>query len=74
MGLIQIDPVGWLPDSLKQQIIDSVVTSIADKAEKVLGDEFGQALKRLRSDVASQDAADKGLKEATDRFVRECTV
>ena len=43
MGLIQIDPVGWLTDSLKQQIIDSVVTSIADKAEKVLGDEFGQA-------------------------------
>ncbi len=30
MSLIQIDPIGWLPDSLKQQIIDNVVTFVAD--------------------------------------------
>lgn len=74
MGLIEIDPVGWLPESLKRQIIDSVATSIADKAEKVLGGEFSQSLKRLRSDVAFQEAVDRGLKEATDGFVRQYTV
>ena len=33
MTLIQIDPIGWLPDSFKQQIIDGVVTFVADQAE-----------------------------------------
>jgi hypothetical protein len=36
MSLIQIDPIGWLPDSLKQQIIDSVVTFVAGQAEETL--------------------------------------
>jgi LuxR family glucitol operon transcriptional activator len=74
MSLIQVDLFGWLPDSLKQQIIDSVVTFVADQARKVLGEEMSQALQRLRSDAAFQDAVDRGLKEATDRFVREYTV
>jgi hypothetical protein len=74
MSLIQVDLFGWLPDSLKQQIIDSVVTFVADQAKKVLGEEVSQALQRLRSDAAFQDAVDRGLKEATDRFVREYTV
>lgn len=74
MSLIQVDLIGWLPDSLKQQIIDSVVTFVADQAKKALGDEVSEALKRLRSDAAFQDAVDKGLREATDRFVREYTV
>ncbi len=74
MSFIQIDPVGWLPDSLKQQIIDGVVTFVADQAKKTLGDEVSQALKWLRSDAAFQDAVNRGLKEATDRFVREYTV
>ena len=42
-GVVCWQSIGWLPDSLKQQIIDSVVTSVADKAENVSGDEFGQA-------------------------------
>jgi tetratricopeptide (TPR) repeat protein len=71
MSLIQIDPLGWLPDSFKQQIIDTVVTFVADQAEKVLGDEAVQTLRRLRSDAPFQQAVDQGLKEATDRFVRE---
>jgi len=74
MSLIQVDLVGWLPDSLKQQIVDSVVTFVADQAKKALGDEVSQALKRLRSDAAFQDAVDRGLKEATNRFVREYMV
>jgi len=74
MSLIQVDLVGWLPDSLKQQIVDSVVTFVADQAKKALGDEVSQALKRLRSDAAFQDAVDRGLKEAADRFVREYMV
>ena len=74
MSFMQIDLVGWIPDSLKQQIIDGVVTFVADQAKKTLGDEVSQALKRLRSDAAFQDAVDRGLKEATDRFVREYTV
>lgn len=74
MSVISIDLIGWLPDSLKQEIIDGIVTLVADQAEKVLGDQVSQALKRLRSDAAFQDAVDRGLKEATDRFVREYMV
>ena len=74
MSLIQVDLVGWLPESLKQQIIDSVVTFVAGQAEKAGRDDVSQALKRLRSDASFQDAVDRGLKEATDRFVREYTV
>lgn len=74
MSFIQIDPAGWLPDSLKQQIIDGLVTFVADQAKKALGEEVSQALKQLRSDAAFQDAVNMGLKEATDRFVREYTV
>ena len=74
MSLIQVDLVGWLPDSLKQQVIDSVVTFVAKQAEKAGRDDVSQALKRLRSDAGFQDAVDRGLKEATDRFVREYTV
>jgi LuxR family glucitol operon transcriptional activator len=74
MSFIQIDLVGWIPDNLKQQIVDSVVTFVADQAKKTLGDEVSQALKRLRSDAAFRDAVDQGLKDATDRFIREYTV
>ncbi len=74
MSLIQVDLVGWLPDSFKQQIIDSVVTFVAEQAEKAERDDVSQALKRLRSDASFQDAVDQGLKEATERFVREYTV
>jgi len=63
--------VGWLPASLKRQLIDSLVAFVADQAQEALGDEVSHALKRLRSDAAFQDAVDKGLKEATDCFVRE---
>lgn len=73
MSPIPVNLVGWLPASLKQQLIDSLVTFVADQAQKVLGDEVSHALKRLRSDAAFQDAVDKGLQEATDRFVREYT-
>jgi hypothetical protein len=74
MSLIQIDPIGWLPDSFKEQIIDSVVSFVADQAEKVLGDEVSQTLRRLRSDAPFQQAVDRGLKEATDRFLGEYMV
>jgi tetratricopeptide (TPR) repeat protein len=74
MSFIQIDPIGWLPDHFKQQIIDSIVTSVTAQAEKAGRGGLGRALKRLRSDAAFQQAVDQGLKEATDRFVREYTV
>jgi len=62
MGLIQIDPLGWIPDPTKQQIIDGIVTFVADQANKTLGDEVSQALERLRSDAAFQKAVNEGLK------------
>lgn len=74
MSLIQIDPMGWIPDPVKQQIVDGIVTFVADQAKKTLGDEVSRSLTRLRSDAAFQGAVDEGLKEATDRFVREYMV
>ncbi len=74
MSFLQIDLVGWLPDRFKQQIIDGIVTSVSQQAEKAGRGGLSQALKRLRSDAAFQQAVDRGLRDATDRFVREYTV
>jgi tetratricopeptide (TPR) repeat protein len=71
MSFIQIDPLGWIPDRTKQQIIDSIVTFVAEQAEKVRGKRVSRTLRKLRSDAAFQKAVDQGLKEATERFVRE---
>ena len=43
MSIIQVDLVGWLPDSLKREIIDGMVTFVADQAQKALGDEVSHA-------------------------------
>lgn len=61
MSFIQIDPAGWIPDPVKQQIIDGVVTFVADQAKKTLGDEVSQAVKRLVHRAATPGAgADDG--------------
>ena len=53
MTLIQIDPIGWLPDSFKQQIIDSVVTFVADQAESGIP----PRARRTRKDLKSSSGA-----------------
>jgi hypothetical protein len=71
MSFIKFDLTSWLPASLKKEIIDKVVTSIADFTQKVLGEKAGEAVKQLRSDRDFQNAFYKGLKEATERFIKE---
>jgi hypothetical protein len=64
MALIQIDPIAWIPDHFKQQIVDNIVTFIANQAKKLLGDEVSRSLGQLRSDAALQKAVDQGLQQA----------
>ncbi len=66
-----LDPLSWIPDATKRQIVDDLVKFLMDKAGKTLGDEFTTALGKLKSDAAFQDAVDAGLKRATDHFLRE---
>ena len=66
-----LDPLSWIPEATKREILDGLLKFMMDKAGKTLGDEFTGVLGKLRSDAAFQDAIDTGLKRATDRFLRE---
>ena len=71
MSFIQVDLLGWIPDEVKRRILDSLVDFVSKQAEKILGDEIGEAIKKLRSDTAFQDAFDEGVERATNRFIQE---
>jgi LuxR family glucitol operon transcriptional activator len=71
MVLLQFDPTNYLPESLKKEIFDTIIASIASLTQKVLGEEASSAIKRLQSDRDFQKAVDEGLKEASKQFSRE---
>lgn len=71
MNPIKIDPLSWIPDSIKQQILDNTVDFIAEQAKKMLGEKFSDAIKKLKSDAAFKKAFNESLKRATERFSQE---
>jgi hypothetical protein len=46
------DVLGLIPQGLQRQIVDSVVDFVSEQAEKFLGDQVANKLKKLRSDAA----------------------
>ncbi len=71
MTLPPINPGGWIPDSIKRQITDGVFEFLRKLADKVINDEAGAKIARLKSDGDFQQALDQGLARATARFATE---
>lgn len=66
-----IDPFSWIPDSVKQQILDSAVDFIAEQSKNILGDQFGDAISQLKSDAKFRKEFNTGIKRATERFIQD---
>lgn len=69
--MFQIDPFSLIPDSLKNAVRDAAVNFVADQAKKLLGEEIGNKIKKLRSDAGFAQKFDNGLQKALQRFVNE---
>jgi len=66
-----LDILNLIPKGLQQEIVDGLVDVLSKQAEKVLGDQFADKIKKLRSDGAFVQAFQTGLRRAADCFVRE---
>ena len=58
------DILKLIPKSLQQEIVDGLVDVLSKQAEKVLGDQFADKIKKLRSDGAFVQAFQTGLRLA----------
>ncbi len=65
--------MSFLPNDLKTQLLDNLVQFMARQAEKVVGEQLGEKIRKLSSEGAFLDAFDKAMKSASDRFVVEYT-
>lgn len=71
MSLIQIDILDWIPETVRQQILDGCVDFLATRLHNVKEGKLSQTITQFRSDHTLQTAINDGLKQATDRFIRE---
>lgn len=71
MSLIQIDILDWIPESLRQQILDGCVDFLTTRLQGVSAGKLSQSITQFRSDHNLQTALNEGLKRATDRFIQE---
>lgn len=62
-----------LPNDLKTQLLDNLVQFLARQAEKVVGEQLGDKLRKLSSEGGFLDAFDKALKAGGERFVAQYT-
>jgi LuxR family glucitol operon transcriptional activator len=69
--MFQIDPIGFIPQSLKDAALDSTIDFLSGQAKKFLGDEISAKIKKLRTDAAFQQAFEKGFQRALRRFSEE---
>lgn len=65
------DILNLIPDSLQQQILDTLVDFVSGQAKKLLGDQVFNQIKKLRSDAAFAQAFQESLHRAVERFARE---
>lgn len=65
--------ISFIPNDLKTQLLDNLVQFMARQAEKVVGEQLGEKIRKLSSEGAFLDAFDKAMKSASDRFVIEYT-
>ncbi len=72
--MLSIDILDLIPQSLKQQAMDTLVDLVSGQARKYASDELAAKIKRLRSDAAFNQAFEEGLERAARRFVEEYEV
>jgi hypothetical protein len=60
-----------IPQDIKQQALDTLVSFVAEQARKVAGDSLSDKIKGLRSDAAFGRKFSAGLERALARFFRE---
>lgn len=71
MSPIKIDIFNWIPDHVKQQILDGAIEFLSEKAKDLIGEQAGEVLDNLKSDAKFQRQFIEGLQRATERFNRE---
>ncbi len=69
--MFQLDPLQFIPVSLKKAAGDALVDFVSDQAKKFLSDEAAARIKKLRSNAAFNQAFEASLKRAIQRFVAE---
>lgn len=71
MSIIQIDILNWIPETVRQQILDGCIDFLTTHLQEGKGGKVAQTISQFRSDHALQTAINEGLKRATDRFMQE---
>lgn len=69
MAIVELDLLGFIPDSVKQRLFGTLIDLLVDQAEKVVSGQVADALKKLRSDADFRGAFDQALQRAVRRFV-----
>lgn len=65
------DILNFIPPSLQQQILTTLVDFISDQAKKLMGDQIAEEVKKLRTDAAFRKSFLSGLDSAVSRFAEE---
>jgi tetratricopeptide (TPR) repeat protein len=68
------DLFNLIPQQLKQQLLDTVVDTVAGQADAVGGHSLAAKIRQLRSDASFTRAYDAGLQRAVGRFIQEYEV
>lgn len=69
--MFQVDPLGLIPQSIKDAVLNATVDFLSSQAKKLLGDEVAAKIKKLNTDAAFRQSFEKGLKRALERFKQE---
>jgi hypothetical protein len=60
-----------IPDSIKQQIADSLINFLAEQAKKAAGDQLAEKIRGFSSQRSLYQAVDQALKKGAERFTAE---
>ncbi|GAK58492.1 hypothetical protein U27_05466 [Candidatus Vecturithrix granuli] len=66
-----LDILDIIPQSLKQQVVDTLVDFVSGEAKKYVSGEIANKIRSLRSDAAFHRTFEKGLQQAVKRFIAE---
>ena len=66
-----IDPLGLMPESLKNRMFDSIIEFISEQANRLLGEGVSNKFSKLKTDSEFQTNFKDGIVRAVERFGRE---
>ena len=65
------NPLSWIPDPIKQQILDGTIDFLSEQAKSILGDQFSETIGKLKSDSKFQKEFLAGIDRATEKFIHD---